>query len=145
MKTYLFELIEMSKWPFTDKRENPSDFGILLTYKISKVICLTFFGKKLLIYKKKLGNKIFYRPLKKDWDKKAYRVPNVYWGKVNQKLTRLWVIVHSVTVKHNSVFVITEESLINHKVKLFGKTFISHDITRNLFKREKKFTISINN
>ena len=146
MKTYLFELIETSKWPFTDKRENPSEFGIILDYRISRLLYCTFFGKKLLIYKKVLGRKCFYRPLKKDWDKQLYRVPYVYWGKKGQKLTRLWVILKSITVKDNTVLVITEESLINHKVTLFGETFISHDITKHLFKREKKFTITnINN
>jgi hypothetical protein len=94
-----------------------------------------------MVYKKFLGFKKFYRPLKEDWDKKIYKVPPVYWGKSKDALTRLWIIIHSITKVDNCIHVITEESLINHKVKLFGETFISHDLTNNLFKSEKKFTI----
>ena len=145
MEEFIFELRSMTRWPFTDKRKkNQPNFGVLLTYEIFKVLRFTFFGIKVFYYKKRLGTKVFYRPLKEDWDKHDYRVPYAYWGKKGAALTRLWVILKSITTVDNCVHVITEESLINHKVTLFGKTFISHDLTKHLFKHEKKFTINSN-
>lgn len=144
MKTFVFELQEKSRWPFTGKVESTTKekFGILLTYNVYRSYRINLFGMKLFAYNKYLGDKTFYRPLKKDWDKHAYRVPPVYWGKKTTKLTRLWVILHSITIKDNCVHVITEESLINHKVKLFEESFISHDLTEHLFKSKKRFTIN---
>jgi len=143
MAEYTFILKDKSRGLLTDKGELDDDtYGIQLVYDIYGAKVINIFGRKLRFSKKFLGVKTFFRPSKKDWDKLHYKLPYVYWGSKRHRLTRLWFIVQHAVKKDCKIFIIPEISLINHKVKLFGKTFISHDIAVHLFKREKKFTIN---
>ena len=146
MAEYLFKLKETSHGILTDKSDqNKEHYGVKLIYDVYRLTDVKIFGKRLRLSKKCLGQKIFLRPSRKDWDKYSYKLPHAYWGKKGHNLTRLWIVVQHAVQKDNKILVIPEVSLINHKIELFGKTFISHAITKHLFKRDKDFIINNTN
>ena len=142
MAKYLFQLKERSCASITDKSDqNNKHYGVKLIYDLYRLTDVNIFGKRIRLFKRYLGQKIFLRPSRKDWDKYSYKLPYAYWGKKGHNLTRLWIVVQHTVQKDEKLLIIPEVSLINHKIKLFGKTFISHDIAKHLFKHDKDFTI----
>jgi len=119
--------------------------GVYLKYSIRKQEYINIFGLTFVYWVNFLGTKVFLNPYKKYWDKKNCFLPHAYWGKPKHPLTRLWVVLTSNTIPQECNKIITEISLISHTVKLFNCTFLSKDITSNLFKKKDKFYINNQN
>jgi len=126
-----------------DDKEETKYGGIRLTYFIYKVYYFKLFNREITLFKKRCGRKTFLRPYKKFWDKRLYRLPNVYWGKKSHPLTRLWVIIAS-NLPLDTHKIKPEATLRHQYVKLFGYDVRSKDITTKLFRRVNKFSLSIN-
>jgi hypothetical protein len=144
VKKYLFKLKKSYEPDLTqkDNKKNEQYGGIRLTYNIYIIYHITLFGQEIPCFRWKLGKKTFLRPYKKFWDKRTYRLPNVYWGKRTHPLTRLWVIIpNNFPLGNNRI--VPEASLIHQYVKLFGRNFRSKDITTRLYTyKVKKFVLS---
>lgn len=116
--------------------------GVYLKYSIRKERYIKIFNFAFVYWVNFLGTKVFLNPYKKYWDTKNCFLPHTYWGKPKHPLTRLWVVLNANTISNECNKIITETSLISHTVKLFNYTFISKDITNNLFKKKDKFFIN---
>ena len=46
---------------------------------------------RIPIKKTKHGMMVFYKPLKRYWDKRTNRIPHPLWGKTNRELTQFWI------------------------------------------------------
>lgn len=141
MVKYTFELKEKYVPDLTQKTDKDNvSHGIRLVYSISKIYSVSILNKEIILYRKRLGLKTFLRPYKKVWDKRTYRLPYVYWGKASHPLTRHWVVIPNDCPLGNKR-IIPETSFIHQKVKLFGHTFRSKDITSKLFVYNNKFNL----
>lgn len=148
MVKYIFKL-KKKYVPDLTQKEKTNYGGIRLIYNIYRanyfnvaitLLGRTFINKDFIWFKRKLGTKTFLRPYKQFWDKFTYHLPYVYWGKRTHPLTRHWVIISNSCDLHASK-IDPEISLIHQKVKLFGYSFKSKDITLNLFATKNKFQL----
>jgi hypothetical protein len=142
MVRYLFKLKKSYIPDLTHETENDKLYGgVRLTYIIWMVYYFNIFNTHIPYYSRRLGKKTFLRPYKKYWDKRKYRLPNVYWGKKNHPLTRLWVVLND-KCPLGLTKIIPEVSLIHQSVRIFHRTFQSKHITAYLFSRCSKFSIN---
>jgi len=143
MVRYTFKLNQKKSYSpgLARNNENNKYGGIYLIYTVYREYCITIRNKLFVLYRIKLGNKLFLRPYKKNWDKHRYRLPYVYWGKKTAPLTRLWVVLGNNTILSDNK-IVPEVSLIHQTVKLFKYEFVSKQITDNLFARTFKFSIN---
>jgi hypothetical protein len=145
MVKYIFKLNQKYEPDLTQTKEKDNIYdGIRLIYTAYKIYYVSLFGREIPLFLTILGKKTFLRPYKKVWDKRTYRLPYVYWGKKTHPLTRLWVVIpNNYPLGKNRI--VPEVNLIHQHVKLFGHTFLSKDITKNLFGCKDKFQLkSIN-
>lgn len=112
-KGKLYKLIQFSQPVIVNNTEMLSDNnkgGILLCYKITEVKYISLFkynyilNPKLHIYEKIF----FFKPLKKDWNREAYKISQIYWGRKHHLLTRLWLIVDK---DFKDIFSVTKDKL----------------------------------
>ena len=141
MVKYIFKLKKSYKPDLTQKSDNKYLYGgVRLIYTIYKIYYVSIFGREIVLFKQRLGNKTFLRPYKKYWDKRTYRLPYVYWGKKTHPLTRHWVVIPN-DLALGSKKIVPEASLIHQHVKLFGHNFVSKQITSMLFGYKDKFQL----
>lgn len=153
MVKYTFKLTKSHVPGLAQQKEQDNKYGgIRLTYNIYKDFYFHVkiplrshtFERDIAYIRLKLGKKTFLRPYKRIWDKRKYRLPYVYWGKITNPLTRLWIVIPDNYPLGMSK-IIPEVSLIHQHVKLFGHNFKSKDISSQLFGKKDKFQlISIN-
>jgi hypothetical protein len=141
MVKYTFKLKKSYVPDLTQKKEQDNTYGgIRLIYTIYKTYYISLLGREVPWFRLKLGKKTFLRPYKKFWDKRTYRLPYVYWGKKENPLTRLWIVIpNNYPIGISKI--VPEVSLIHQHVKLFGHNFKSREITSQLFGNKDKFQL----
>lgn len=145
MVKYIFKLKESHVPDLTHETKNDKLYGgIRLKYYINKVFYLKIFNMEIPYYIKKLGAKTFFRPYRKYWDKRTYRLSPVYWGKKNHPLTRLWMIIDDTKFPLGSTKIIPEVILKHQFTKIFNAKFVTKNLTVNLFDKNSKFSINNN-
>jgi hypothetical protein len=141
---YEFILID-SKSPKFKNRVLISDSnvgGIKNTYRIYRIKQICLFKKVFITYYKKyLGTKAFLKPYKKLWNKRASRLPKVYWGK-HLFLLNMWIVLSSdYDTLSNKKVIVPDGTTQSMNVKVFDVSFKSTDLSKNLKKNQ---TFSIN-
>jgi hypothetical protein len=132
MVTYKFKLID-SKVPVLRGKNIIVDSnvgGIKNIYKIYRVRPLM---------DKLLCTRIFWRPWKSWWDVKKRRLPAPYWGKKDDPLLNMWLVLLNDYPDPSKVRSILQEAdTSHHTTTICGIEFLSQELNRNL-KLNKSF------
>ena len=69
--------------------------GALLRYVVTEIRYISLFNYNYALFSVNSVKKNvrFFNPLKRDWNRKAYKIDKLHWGKRNRLLTNLWLIV----------------------------------------------------
>ena len=68
--------------------------GTILTYKVTEIRYISLRTYNWIIRSARIYETlVFFKPLKKNWDRKAYMIKKHDWGRKNHLLTKLWLIV----------------------------------------------------
>jgi hypothetical protein len=133
MVTYKFKLIE-SKVPVIKGKNIITDSnagGEKNTYKIYRtwnwqLICMPVFD----IY---LGTKTFWRPYKTNWDKKEHKLHAPYWGKKENPLLNLWLVLSNNYPDPSKVrTLLPDDDTSKHTTIVCGIPFLSQELNNNL-------------
>ena len=75
---------------------------------------------------------VFLRPYKEKWDTQRNRLPRNYWGKTNNLLTNMWIVIETDYKKWSGTTV------------RFKDQVTDHEVIRNLKSSEESFSVFIN-
>ena len=108
-KGYLFKLIDFSQPIIKDRTKLLSDNnkgGTLLTYSRTEIRYISLWKHEYVLHPVHKFTKIlvFFNPLKKDWNRQAYWMEKIYWGKKHHLLTKLWL---EVDIEFKDIFSVT--------------------------------------
>jgi len=137
-KGQLFELIKFDAPVIANHINLLSDNnkgGIVLVYKVTDVKYISFFDHDYFILPKRCKQLAFFKPLKRDWDRDAYKISKVYWGRKHHLLTKLWL---KVDTSFKDIFSVTSAEL-----KLIPQCK-DKELIKNLNSRNEKFILSNN-
>lgn len=83
--------------------------GIILVYKVTEVRYISLRTHNYIIRSARIHRTLaFFRPLKKDWDRKTYLIKKHDWGRKNHLLTKLWLMVDT---HFKDIFSVTKTEL----------------------------------
>ncbi len=81
----------------TQMRSDNHKGGVILLYEVVEVMYISLFTYDYALYHipkihKTTRYKVFFNPLKKDWDRNVYMIEKRYWGKRHHLLTKYWLV-----------------------------------------------------
>ena len=65
---------------------------------------------------------VFLRPYKKNWDTQRNRLPRNYWGKANNPLTNMWIVIETDYKKWSGTTVRFKDQVTDHNIIRFLKS-----------------------
>lgn len=111
-KGYLYEMIRFSQPIIVNHTNMLSDNnkgGVLLVYTKTKVIYISLFRHDYALYLINFKQIVaYFKPLKGNWNREAYKIDKIYWGRKNHLLTKLWL---EVNTEFKDIFSITSTEL----------------------------------
>jgi len=98
---------------------DPSVGGVKLVYWKRRIIFHnTNIGPIKISYPVRILKRVkvvFLRPYKKNWDTQRNRLPMNYWGKKNNLLTNMWIVVESDYKKWSGLTVRFKDQVTDHE------------------------------
>lgn len=100
--------------------QDPGVGGIKIVYWKRRMMMKEFhkglikFSYPVKIYKR--TKVVFLRPYKKNWDTLRNRLAHNYWGKKNNPLTNMWIVVNKDYKKWSGIAVRFEDQIVDHNI-----------------------------